>query len=1055
MIVVKFAKANLQRFIATVIETTSAAIADLDRTDNAVPPYTSVYESWCNKGLSSAHSRMKITNVILGRKPARGESQSDLLDSIIDKVTSSLPPIRDKYEFTRIENDDIYHMVERQMTPPAISSDTKPEAVPSGPSTQITAVPIANAWNTPGTKLSFPSTTIKAPTITATPTGNKFGALEPTESQATGTSDANDPDISFDSSDKSSTTPPTISTKPPGISTKSKDTKDTGDDDIEPEQFSLQDRNKVVAAINNKKIHELDIELIHKWINTATDSIEAARQQLYGTKEAFIDDITSISNDQSEKLLHRSKENFGIYVKQQAEKCAREMKGDLITSVKNLRNEAKSLIDDHDKAQKLQKKQISSINNEIKISESNAIAAINRCGNQHIHDMEKLVEDSKWSIAQMETYKESSKQSISQVTQAISRFRSEITNTYDTFKNDIMEAADDERDLFRHWMEQRKALLNQDITIIDELKKERDLVKAERKLMENERELIKNERVKLVILMNRIRHSAEQPENVTSQSYVETHNKEDETSPPPIPPDTLVRYKHGLWHVTAYVMNTVEPYYNKGWHYALYTASKGTEIFDCNERHITIIEENAPPSESNKPLSPPRQPSHTATSNSNHYESQQQQSSSTSTPWQPSTYRQRPLGANEFIYPANTQPKSVHALQLHKAAKYWDLSIVNENGIRGFYDRLQGRLSEFNIYIREYDNIRAKSNIAAITPENCQNYEHAVNAMSRTIFILLDENKSTIFEFYNEPLAYIEAYRRRMDGLGLLHHIMKKRHPALKDIRNETSTTAPTFKNARSIFTFLNEYIEWLQDEKLRNNRQYTQKEQLDYIINELDSTYELAKTSLREDIHMLNLNSNNPKPFPAHLTVDEDFALYIISLLPQDEQSSLYNAIAADMMTETSKAKVTKVDGPKEKYNKKNKNDSSWAKNIKWEILPGESCPACLKNNHNVYKTGCPTLATFAACSEFYKKTPKEKLEPVLQSYKKYQKELATKLRERRNNDKRAIRTLAAEYDDEDIATIKTTFYNRYLEDFKDEQYCMENPYADLTPEEMPTTEQ
>ena len=1054
MIVVKFAKTNLQRFIATITDTVSTAIADLDRNDT-VPPYTSVYQAWCNKGLSTAYSRMKITNVILGRKPARGESQSDLLDSIIEKVTSSLPPIRDKYEFIRIESDDIYHMQERQMpsTSPGTTTDTttKKEAVPASTSIKPTTDPVANAWTTPGTKLSFQSKSVPAPTIPATPTGNKFGALEPAESQTTTTPDNNDPDISFDSSDKSSK-----STEKPNELTKDNV---SGENDIEQEEFSLQDRNKVVDAIANKTIHELDIELIHKWINTATDSIEMARQQLYGTKEAFIDDITRVSNDQSEKLLQRSKEKFNTYIKEQAETCARDLKGDLITSVKSLRNEAKSLIDNNDNIQKQHKKQIMTINSEIKNSESNVIAAINRCGNQHIHDLEKVVEDSKWCISQLECYKESAQQSTNQVSNAITRFRSEITDTFDTFKNDIMEAADDERDLFRHWMEQRKDLLSNDITILDELKKERDLVRAERRLMETERELISTERNKLVILMEKIRRQQSQPDNITSQPASTTRGQDDVILLPPISPDTLVRYKHGLWDVTAYVMNTVEPYYNNGWHYALYTASRGTEIFDCHEKHITIIKDTAPPSEDEKPLSPPRQPQQTQSKlpyirqQVINPENEDQQQTSSSTSWNKS-YHQRPLGENEFIYPANTQPKTVRALQLHKAAKYWDLSIVNENGIRGFYDRLQGRLEEFNIFIREYDNIKAKSNIAAITPENCTNYNHAITAMSRTIFILLDENKSTIFEMYNEPLAYIEAYRRKMDGLGLLHHLMKKRHPALKDIRNETSITAPKFKTARSIFTFLNEYIEWLQDEKIRNNRQYTQKEQLDYILNELDSTYDLAKTSIREDIHMLNLNSTNPKPFPAHLTVDEDFALYIISLLPHDDQSSIYNAITADMMTATSNAKINKVDGPRQKNNK-NKTNSTWAKEIKWELLPGETCPACLKNNHNVYKTGCPTLATFAACSEFYKKTPKEKLEPVLQSYKQYQKELAKKLRDRRNSDKRAIRTLAAEYDDEDVAKIKKTFFNRYLEDFKDEQYCMENPYEDLNPEDPHSDEE
>ena len=54
-------------------------------------------------------------------------------------------------------------------------------------------------------------------------------------------------------------------------------------------------------------------------------------------------------------------------------------------------------------------------------------------------------------------------------------------------------------------------------------------------------------------------------------------------------------------------------------------------------------------------------------------------------------------------------------------------------------------------------------------------------------------------------------------------------------------------------------------------------------------------------------------------------------------------------------------------------KNNDEWADKIEWKIMPGETCPACLKNNHNVYKTGCPSLLVFAACSNFYHKTPKE----------------------------------------------------------------------------------
>ena len=76
--------------------------------------------------------------------------------------------------------------------------------------------------------------------------------------------------------------------------------------------------------------------------------------------------------------------------------------------------------------------------------------------------------------------------------------------------------------------------------------------------------------------------------------------------------------------------------------------------------------------------------------------------------------------------------------------------------------------------------------------------------------------------------------------------------------------------------------------------------------------------------------------------------------------------------------------------------------------------------------------------------------LRPVIQAYKKYRRDLNSKLKQRRNNDRKTIRTLAAAYDEDDISNIKQTLYNSYLEDFKDEQYCMSNPYNTIEDEAM-----
>ena len=76
---------------------------------------------------------------------------------------------------------------------------------------------------------------------------------------------------------------------------------------------------------------------------------------------------------------------------------------------------------------------------------------------------------------------------------------------------------------------------------------------------------------------------------------------------------------------------------------------------------------------------------------------------------------------------------------------------------------------------------------------------------------------------------------------------------------------------------------------------------------------------------------------------------------------------------------------------------------------------------------------------------TPKDKLEPVIEQYKLFQKEQQAKKARRKNEDRRVLRTLSAKFDDESMKDIKNTFFNKFLDDFAEEQYCLENPYEDL----------
>jgi hypothetical protein len=99
------------------------------------------------------------------------------------------------------------------------------------------------------------------------------------------------------------------------------------------------------------------------------------------------------------------------------------------------------------------------------------------------------------------------------------------------------------------------------------------------------------------------------------------------------------------------------------------------------------------------------------------------------------------------------------------------------------------------------------------------------------------------------------------------------------------------------------------------------------------------------------------------------------------------------------------------------------------------------------VYSTGCPTLATYCACKEFYDKTPKEKLIPVQKQYEKYLGELRKKMKQRRNDDRKTLKRiqLKNEYENDDMAILKKTYFENYIEDYAEEQFLDENPFENL----------
>ena len=88
--------------------------------------------------------------------------------------------------------------------------------------------------------------------------------------------------------------------------------------------------------------------------------------------------------------------------------------------------------------------------------------------------------------------------------------------------------------------------------------------------------------------------------------------------------------------------------------------------------------------------------------------------------------------------------------------------------------------------------------------------------------------------------------------------------------------------------------------------------------------------------------------------------------------------------------------------------------------------------------------MAMFYACQKFYDQTPNDELEPLLEQYKQYLRNLKPKMQRRRREDRGTLRRLSAQHPDDDMNILKGALHKSYVEEYPDAQYD-ENPYDDL----------
>lgn len=432
------------------------------------------------------------------------------------------------------------------------------------------------------------------------------------------------------------------------------------------------------------------------------------------------------------------------------------------------------------------------------------------------------------------------------------------------------------------------------------------------------------------------------------------------------------------------------------------------------------------------------------------------------------------LAPNEFVFPLETHPIKVQHHDITKYGNKWEITIQSKEEFRSFYENLRNQMNTYHVYLIEYDKIQLDKSLTELTEQNCENYNVAVNEMSRAIFNFFSSNKDKIFETYTDPIHSLETYRPYSNGFGFLMNMMKRLHPTLKRtmISTDTGVTKmPEYNQYSTIHKFINALVAYRKDEA-QVGRLFSDKELLLHICKSLDERFSSAIYKIQKELKDSFADPSNPQPITSYLTLDNELALRILELIDDEdreqdftnsdpisratinrtnykERSNKYQSgTNNDSSSNESQRRYNrnKYDSQTSKnYKTQTKtNDEKWAETLKWEIIEGAECAGCRRNNHDVYRTGCPAFAQFALCQDFYKTVPKDQLDKVKNAFLQHQKSRKKAMNSKKREYRSTIKTLQADpdYDDNVVAKLRKTFFDKYKEEFEEERHLDDNPF-------------
>ena len=162
--------------------------------------------------------------------------------------------------------------------------------------------------------------------------------------------------------------------------------------------------------------------------------------------------------------------------------------------------------------------------------------------------------------------------------------------------------------------------------------------------------------------------------------------------------------------------------------------------------------------------------------------------------------------------------------------------------------------------------------------------------MSKALYLFFEERKEDLFEHYTAPKAFIAAFKPNHDGLGFAKHLITQKHPRMKEIIDgeEESRREPAFNDYSNIYEFINAYIEWITDEKLRGRPFYSDREKINYILTQLNSDYSSAVKKIQLILADVYADPHHPKSFPPQLKLTPVLGLYIVKLLDSNQRRAI-----------------------------------------------------------------------------------------------------------------------------------------------------------------------